>query len=115
MTIAAAICAPPCGQSPIRMYVSKSWYVGTGLLKYEVTMSSICENDKEETARRERTIKSLTDGAGASMEHVRRLFVAEQARLGQGAKVRNFLHILTTSKVREMLRSARNRAGRGEI
>jgi hypothetical protein len=74
-------------------------------------MSSIFENDKEETARRERTIRSLTDDAGASVEHVRRLFLAELARLGQGSKVRKFLHVLTTSKVREMLRSARNRAG----
>ena len=71
-------------------------------------MSSIFENDKEESARRERTIRSLTDGAGASAEHVRRLFVAEFARLGQGAKVRKFLHVLTTSKVREMLRPAGN-------
>jgi hypothetical protein len=69
-------------------------------------MSLIFENDKEETARRERTIRSLTDSAGASVEHIRRLFVAEFARLGEGAKVRKFLHVLTTSKVREMLRSA---------
>ena len=67
-------------------------------------MSSIFENDKD--ARRERTIRSLTDGASASAEHGRRLFVAEFARLGQGAKVRKFLHVLTTSKVREVLRPA---------
>jgi len=69
-------------------------------------MSLIFENEKEESARRERTITSLTDGAGASVEHVRRLFVAEFARLGEGARVRKFLHVLTTSKVRQMLRSA---------
>jgi len=66
----------------------------------------IFENEKEESARRERTITSLTDGAGESVEHVRRLFVAEFARLGEGARVRKFLHVLTTSKVRQMLRSA---------
>jgi hypothetical protein len=64
------------------------------------------ETDKEETARRERTIRSLTDGADASVAHIRRLFVAEFARLGEGARVRKFLHVLTTSKVRQMLRSA---------
>ena len=70
-------------------------------------MSLIFENEKEESARRERTSTSLTDGAGASVEHVRRrLFVAEFARLGEGARVRKFLHVLTTSKVRQMLRSA---------
>ena len=69
-------------------------------------MSLIFENDKDETARRERTIRSLTEGAGASVEHVRRLFVGEFARLGEGAKVRKFLHVLTTSKVRQMLRPA---------
>jgi hypothetical protein len=40
------------------------------------------------------------------VEHVRRLFVGEFARLGEGAKVRKFLHVLTTSKVRQMLRPA---------
>ena len=50
-------------------------------------MSLIFENEKEESARR-------------------RLFVAEFARLGEGARVRKFLHVLTTSKVRQMLRSA---------
>jgi hypothetical protein len=69
-------------------------------------MSSILENDKEEAARRERTVRSLTDDTGAPVDHVRSLFVAELARLEQGAKVRKFLHVLTTSKVREMLRSA---------
>jgi hypothetical protein len=69
-------------------------------------MSLIFENEKEESPRRERTITSLTDGAGACVEHVRRLFVAEFDRLGEGARVRKFLHVLTTSKVGQMLRCA---------
>jgi hypothetical protein len=66
-------------------------------------MSSIRE-DKKEAARRERTIRVLTDRAGAAPERVRDLFAEEFARLGRGAKVRNFLHVLTTSNVRAMLR-----------
>jgi hypothetical protein len=68
-------------------------------------MSAIREEEKE-LARRERSIRFLTERASAPVEHVRRLFAEEFARLGRGAKVRNFLHVLTTSSVRERLRPA---------
>jgi hypothetical protein len=67
-------------------------------------MSPIPEDDQE-VARRERTIGVLTARAGAPVERVRRLFAGEFARLGRGAKVRAFLHVLTTSNVRSMLRA----------
>jgi hypothetical protein len=60
--------------------------------------------DEKDAAKRERAIRSLTDRASAPVEHVRRLFTGEFARLGRDAKVRKFLHILTTSNVRKMLR-----------
>jgi Protein of unknown function (DUF3562) len=66
-------------------------------------MSSIREEEKE-AASRERTIRALTNRAGAPLERVRDLFAEEFARLGRGARVRNFLHVLTTSNVRAMLR-----------
>jgi len=70
-------------------------------------MSSLIETENEDSARRERTIRSLTEGAGAPIEHVRRLFADEFCRLGKDAKVRRFLHALTRSNVRAMLRLAR--------
>jgi hypothetical protein len=98
---------PPAGWNTLSRSVSTDGGPAVAASQHEVTMSLIFENDKEQTARRERTIRSLTDGAaGASVEHIRRLFVAEFARLGDGARVRKFLHVLTTSKVRQMLRSA---------
>jgi hypothetical protein len=63
--------------------------------------------DDQEVARRERTISLLTERAGASLERVRELFVGEFSRLGRSAKVRDFLHVLTTSNVRAMLRAVR--------
>ncbi|HVN45102.1 MAG TPA: hypothetical protein VMT66_07600 [Steroidobacteraceae bacterium] len=87
--------------------ISAAWPVRTDETPRQViSQLDLPEDDKAETARRERTIRSLTDGAGASVEHIRRLFVAEFARLGESARVRKFLHVLTTSKIREMLRAA---------
>jgi len=97
---------PSAGWNTLSRSVSTDGGPAVAASQHEVTMSFIFENDKEETARRERTIRNLTDGAGASVEHIRRLFVAEFTRLGKGARVRKFLHVLTTSKVRQMLRSA---------
>jgi hypothetical protein len=65
-------------------------------------MSPIPDDDQE-AARQERTIGVLTAHAPAPV--VRRLFAGEFARLGRGAKVRDFLHVLTTSNVRAMLRA----------
>ncbi len=68
-------------------------------------MSPSADNEDEDPARQERTIRSLTERAGgAPIEHVRGLFMREFSRLGKGAKVRRYLHVLTTSNVREMLR-----------
>lgn len=67
-------------------------------------MSTTREEEKE-AARRERTIRFLAERANAPAEHVRRLFADEFGRLGRGAKVRDFLHVLATSNVRAMLRA----------
>jgi hypothetical protein len=67
-------------------------------------MTTIREEQKE-AARRERTIRFLAERASAPAEHVRRLFADEFGRLGRGAKVRDFLHVLATSNVRAMLRA----------
>ena len=61
-------------------------------------------DDDNDVARREREIQCLTEGADASPEKVRGLFTREFARLERGAKVRKYLHVLTTSKVRAELR-----------
>ncbi len=65
-------------------------------------MSPGTDHDND-AARQERAIRSLTDDSGASPDKVRGLFKVEFARLEQGAKVRRYLHVLTTSKVRAML------------
>jgi hypothetical protein len=97
---------PPAGWNTLSRSVSSDGGPAVAASQHEVTMSLIFKSDKEETARRGRSIRSLTDSAGASMEHFRRLFVPELARLREAARVRKFLHVLTTSKVRQMLRSA---------
>jgi hypothetical protein len=78
--------------------------------QHERPMSPNADTDEEDLARQERTIRSLTERAGAPIEHVRGLFMKEYSRLGRGAKVRRFLHLLTTSNVREMLRASVSRA-----
>ncbi|TLY64238.1 MAG: DUF3562 domain-containing protein [Gammaproteobacteria bacterium] len=65
-------------------------------------MSPGTDRDND-AARHERSIRSLTDGSDASLDRVRGLFTVEFARLERGAKVRGYLHVLTTSKVRSML------------
>lgn len=71
-------------------------------LTSEVSMSPGTDHDND-AVRQERAIRSLTDDSGASPDKVRGLFKVEFARLEQGAKVRRYLHVLTTSKVRAML------------
>lgn len=68
-----------------------------------VTMSSFFERGGE-ADRHERAIGSLSDGTGASLARVRHLFAQELARLALGAKVRSYLSVLATSKVRAQLR-----------
>ena len=48
-------------------------------------------------------MSSLCDRTGAPIAQVRRLFAQEFSRLERGAKVRSYLAVLTTSKVRAML------------
>lgn len=49
-------------------------------------------------------MSSLSDGTGAPLAEVRTLFVQEFAALETGAKVRSYLTVLTTSRVRRQLR-----------
>jgi hypothetical protein len=66
-------------------------------------MSSLFDSDKD-AVRHERAINSLRNRTGAAPAEVRSLFAQEFSRLELGAKVRSYLSILTTSKVRTMLR-----------
>ena len=65
-------------------------------------MGSLYERG-DETARHERAIVSLSARTGASPPEVRVLYARELARLALRAKVRTYLSVLTTSKVRAML------------
>ena len=56
-----------------------------------------------DAAKSERAIRSLADGSSASLQHVSDLFTAEFSRLQQNAKVRKYLHVLATAKVRGIL------------
>lgn len=59
--------------------------------------------DDREAARSERAIRNLIDASGAPPEKVRDLFKREFGRLERVAKVRSYLHVLATAKVRTML------------
>jgi hypothetical protein len=59
-----------------------------------------------ESVRHERAMASLTAGTDASLEEVRGLYSTELARLRHSATVHTYLQILTTSKVRSILRRA---------
>ena len=56
-----------------------------------------------DAARSERAIRALIDASGALPEEVRDLFTVEFSRLERVAKIRTYLHVLTTVKVRTML------------
>jgi hypothetical protein len=62
--------------------------------------------DDRDVARSERAIRTLIDTSGASPEKVRDLFTSEFGRLERVAKVRTYLHVLATVKVRTMLSRA---------
>ena len=62
--------------------------------------------DEGDPARSERAIQTLADASGAPPEKVRDLFTTEFTRLERVAKVRTFLHVLATVKVRTMLSQA---------
>lgn len=65
-------------------------------------MNAVGHEDGD-TARSERAIRALTDASGASTEKVRDLFTVEFSRLERAAKIRTYLHVLVTAKVRTML------------
>ncbi len=63
-------------------------------------------HDDGDAARSERAIRALTDASRASPEKVRDLFAVEFSRLERVAKIRTYLHVLATVKVRAMLSRA---------
>jgi hypothetical protein len=69
------------------------------------SMGSFHEHGSE-SVRQERAMASLTAGTDASLDEIRGLYSAELARLRHGATVHTYLQILTTSKVRSILRRA---------
>ena len=69
-------------------------------------MGSLYERGNE-AARHERAITSLSARTGTSPAEVRTLFTRELARLELRARVRTYLSVLTTSKVRAMLSAKR--------
>lgn len=67
-----------------------------------MAMSSGGQGDGD-AARSERAIRTLTDASGAPPEEVRDLFAIEFKRLERIAKIRTYLHVITTANVRAML------------
>lgn len=65
-------------------------------------MSAVNREDGD-AARSERAIRALTDASGASPEAVRDLFTVEFSRLERAAKIRTYLHVLATARVRTLL------------
>lgn len=68
----------------------------------DVAMSAVRQEDGD-AARSERAIRALTDASGASPDDVRDLFTIEFNRLERVARIRTYLHVLVTAKVRTML------------
>jgi hypothetical protein len=68
----------------------------------DVAMSMGAHGDGD-TARSERAIRALIDASHASPEEVRDLFTVEFGRLARAAKIRTYLHVLATAKVRALL------------
>lgn len=64
---------------------------------------SAASHENGDAARSERAIQALTAASGASAEEVRDLFTVEFSRLERVAKIRTYLHVLATAKVRTML------------
>ena len=65
-------------------------------------MNAVSHEDGD-AARSERAIRALTDASGASPDEVRDLFTVAFSQLERVAKIRTYLHVLTTAKVRAML------------
>jgi Protein of unknown function (DUF3562) len=62
--------------------------------------------------RSERAILALANASHASPEEVRDLFTVEFNRLERVARIRTYLHVLATAKVRSMLSRAAPGHGR---
>ncbi len=67
---------------------------------------------RQDAARSERAISSLSERMGVAPSQVRNLFVDEFARLDRDATVREYLHVLTASHVQAKLRQAATRTKR---
>ena len=104
-----------CGQSPTHSQApAHSAIAGDDaavpqlIIALEIVMNAI-RHDAGDAARSERAIQSLANASDASPEEVRALFTVEFMRLERTAKVRKYLHVLTTANVRAMLSRARVR------
>lgn len=76
------------------------------VIALEIAVNAIRQDDGD-AARSERAIQSLANASDTSPEEVRALFTIEFSRLERVAKVRKYLHVLTTANVRAMLSRAR--------
>ena len=68
-----------------------------------------------ESARHERAIEALAQQLCVPIDHVAQLYERELAALTVSARITGFLSILTTRKVREILRQRRHPARTSEV
>jgi hypothetical protein len=68
-----------------------------------------------ESARHERAIEALAQQLYVPIDHVAQLYERELAALTVSARITGFLSILTTRKVREILRQHRHPACTSEV
>ena len=68
-----------------------------------------------ESARHERAIEALAQQLCVPIDHVAQLYERELAALTVSARITGFLSILTTRKVREILRQRRHPARTSEL
>jgi Protein of unknown function (DUF3562) len=68
-----------------------------------------------ESARHERAIEALAQQLCVPIDHVAQLYERELAALTVSARITGFLSILTTRKVREILRQRRHPARISEV
>ena len=68
-----------------------------------------------ESARHERAIEALAQQSDVPIDHIAELYERELAALTVSARITGFLSILTTRKVREILRQRRHPARTSEV
>ena len=68
-----------------------------------------------ESAKHERAIEALAQQLSVPIDHVAQLYERELAALTGSARITGFLSILTTRKVREILRQRRHPACTSEV